>query len=107
MTREEAIQFIKNIHESRLYEGKLDYLEHNKMLEAIETLSEGTTPDPETGLVPCGCGGVARVAVQYAYPDERRVFCERCGLTTIWLSAPMSVLQFHWNRAMGWKGGEE
>jgi hypothetical protein len=61
----------------------------------------GPHPDPITGLVPCGCGGVARVAVQYAYPDERRVFCERCGLTTIWLSAPMSVLQFHWNRAMG------
>jgi hypothetical protein len=95
MTREEAARDIDNT--ACCFSDKQF---RDAMHMAADAL-RGPHPDPITGLVPCGCGGVARVAVQYAYPDERRVFCERCGLTTIWLSAPMSVLQFHWNRAMG------
>ena len=97
MTREEAAQVLET-----LCYCDCDKRNDEAVNMAIAALREKQQrqPDPDTGLVPCGCGGVARVAVQYAYPDERRVFCERCGLTTIWLSAPMSVLQFHWNRAM-------
>ena len=94
--------------EDETWQMGLSFNDMNKMTLALNRLhrleklyEQQKQPDPNTGLMPCGCGGVARVAVQYAYPDERRVFCERCGLTTIWLCAPMSVLQFHWNRAMG------
>ena len=98
--------------EDETWQMGLSFNDMNKMtlvlnrLHRLEKLYEHhKQPDPDTGLMPCGCGGFARVAVRYAFPDERRVYCERCWVTTDWLSAPISVLQFHWNRAMGWKGG--
>ena len=86
MNREEAIQFLKKIHEDRLYDGKLDYVEHNKMLEVIEMLSSliaKPTPDPDTGLVPCGCGGeVEQEDFHDGFFPYSRVTCRGCGTET-------------------------
>lgn len=60
----------------------------------------GPQPDPETGLVPCGCGGKAEIG-QYC-----EVTCDKCGA-----SVPANYTEADakaaWNRAMGWKGGAE
>ena len=70
-------------------------------------------PDPDTGLVPCGCGGKA---ILFHQPDiegpgsdgdRRAVFCEKtCGMGTSDMTSPEYAVET-WNTGMGWKGGTE
>lgn len=103
MTREEAIQFLKNIYEVRLFEGKLDYLEHIKMHEVIEILSEETSPvpDPDTGLVPCGCGGKPEEGGLLFDTGDYFTSCRECG-TLAWCVTQKDANKA-WNTAMGWR----
>lgn len=64
------------------------------------------TPDPDTGLVPCGCGGKAQLGIlQYTISDpdlmpEYYAYCQDCGITTE-NSADRERVEAAWNRAMG------
>ena len=61
-------------------------------------------PDPDTGLVPCGCGGRARL---YELDDDFylvRVECSQCYVATR-ATYNEERATHDWNRAMGWKGG--
>ena len=68
-------------------------------------------PDPDTGLVPCGCGGKA---ILFHQPDIEgpgsdgdrwAVFCEKtCGMGTSDMTSPEYAVET-WNTGMGWKGG--
>ena len=65
-------------------------------------------PDPDTGLVPCGCGGKAKI-----WPSDLRqatdyeVGCTECAMTTGWVRGKQENAIKVWNTAMGWKGGAE
>ena len=69
----------------------------------------GPVPDPETGLVPCGCGGKAKIGrLEYtiADPDLMPAFyayCQDCGIITE-NSADREQTKNAWNRAMGYRG---
>ena len=65
----------------------------------------GPQPDPDTGLVPCGCGGKAKEEtriVEISGDYIARVFCEECGIATEYYSDG-NVTFLDWNRAMGRK----
>ena len=69
---------------------------------AIDVL-RGSQPDPETGLVPCGCGGKATRSYSSI---GCVVFCSTCGCTTKSVFFASEAVKV-WNTAMGWKGGAE
>lgn len=79
------------------------YWEARRM--GAEALMEMREPDPETGLMPCGCGGVATC---YSTPNEidmAFVACGGCDIRTPDMS-PESAVE-SWNQAMmGWRGEE-
>lgn len=121
MNNQEAIQFLKEIHEDRLYDGKLNYVEHKKMFEVIEILSSliaKPTPDPDTGLVPCGCGGKAKIwlsdltRLPHLITDydvgctdlitDYEVGCTECAMTTGWVRGRQENAVKAWNTAMGY-----
>lgn len=65
-------------------------------------------PDPDTGLVKCGCGGKARV-----WPSETTKFthmvtdyevgCTECAMTTGWVRGKKENAMKVWNKAMGYR----
>lgn len=68
-------------------------------------------PDPITGLVPCGCGGKAKVWSSEPMPftgiTAYQVGCTECAITTRWVSGKQENAVKVWNTAMGWKGDAE
>ena len=107
MNRQEAIDFI---HQTAQHLERLG--EHNpaKALEiALETILP--TPDPITGLVPCGCGGQGLFEGAYLdeeVPSSYRVClsCAECGMSTAEYEYEQEAMRA-WNTAMGWEGGAE
>lgn len=59
------------------------------------------TPDPATGLMPCGCGGKAKV--HQAYDGTWCVQCGKCAMTTLYRTVK-DTCATDWNRAMGVDG---
>ena len=113
MNRQEAIDFI---HQTAQHLERLG--EHNpaKALEiALETILP--TPDSDTGLVPCGCGGKAHIINSSGYSRRLYVECDRCatmlGGEATGDGALQGIYRYDdqiikdWNTAMGWKGGLE
>jgi hypothetical protein len=69
-------------------------------------------PDPITGLVPCGCGGKAKLyhygvedAFRYGFPDDEwwLVYCDDCGIETGNEETESKAITA-WNTAMGYRG---
>ena len=61
------------------------------------------TPDPDTGLVKCGCGGKAVYEEFFdGFFNIDRVTCETCGIKVD--TAEARQAKSAWNTAMGWKG---
>ena len=61
-------------------------------------------PDPETGLVPCGCGGKAMVwpsDLRQAMVTAYQVGCIECAMTTVWVRGKQENAVKVWNTAMG------
>jgi hypothetical protein len=68
----------------------------------------GPVPDPETGLVPCGCGGKAKVwpsDLRQAMVTDYEVGCSECAMTTGWVRGKQENAMKVWNTAMGYKEG--
>ena len=64
-------------------------------------------PDPDTGIVPCGCGG--KTETHELYGDFRGTYmtdCKKCATGTTQYNTKKEA-QDAWNTAMGWKGGAE
>ena len=107
MTQEEAI-------------GEITYLVYSnqetmgsaKMQDALRVITETTRnplPDPDTGLMPCGCGGRAKVwpsePTQFTHViTDYEVGCTECAMTTGWVRGKQENAVKVWNTAMGWKG---
>jgi hypothetical protein len=101
------------IYES-LEEGKSYVITKRKGQLVLEAGSIQTrlkpTPDPETGLVPCGCGGELELRKRPAMLQETKmqywVVCRKCHWSTMdYLSKELAVQ--HANRAMDVIGGSK
>ena len=106
MTRQEAAAILKD----NLYGFVGDDITEALYL-AVEAL-EGPAPDPDTGLVPCGCGGKAKIwpsePTQFTHViTDYEVGCTECAMTTGWVRGKQENAIKVWNTAMGWKGGAE
>ena len=84
------------------------------VIDAINQFAEDNNapdkqPDPDTGLVPCGCGGKA---ILFHQPDIEgpgsdgdrwAVFCEKtCGMETSDMTSREYAVET-WNTGMGWR----
>ena len=106
MTREEAAREIDNtaccFSDQRFRDA---------MHMAADAL-RGPQPDPDTGLVPCGCGGKVKIwpsePTQFTHViTDYEVGCTECAMTTGWVRGKQENAMKVWNTAMGWKGGSK
>lgn len=109
MNRQEAIAELKRMASTIEWDYPLDA--QIAIEKAVEALS-GPTPDPDTGLVPCGCGGRAKIwpsePTQFTHViTDYEVGCTECAMTTGWVRGKQENAVKAWNTAMGWKGGSE
>ena len=101
--------------EDETWQMGLSFNDMNKMTLALNRLhrleklyEQQKQPDPNTGLMPCGCGGKAKI-----WPSDLRqatdyeVGCTECAMTTGWVRGKQENAMNVWNTAMGWKGGAE
>jgi hypothetical protein len=109
MTREEAARELEKLR-SENYMDDYDHFGESEEIAIGVALAalRGPVPDPETGLVPCGCGGKAQLGkLQYTIADpdlmpEYYAYCQDCGITTE-NSADRERVEAAWNRAMGYR----
>ncbi len=95
--------------ETNIYDMARDckrYIEwQQKEIEALKP-----QPDMETGLMPCGCGGKARIE-ESPFADDvdnigLKIYTVGCTDCTIGFEGYFTSnedAQEHWNGAMGWK----
>ena len=118
MTREEALTVIDSIRTTMRDEGLM--VDGDNWSDVLTNLAECVKPpqpDPETGLVPCGCGGKAHIINSSGYSRRLYVECDRCdimmGVEATGDGALQGIYRYDdqiikdWNRAMDWKGGAE
>lgn len=83
----------------------IDADKHEKateLMEALDALTAKPTPDPETGLMPCGCGQLATIKMLTSYPPLYEIECS-CGVRTKVYKSSEDA-KSAWNRAMGGEG---
>jgi len=109
MTREEALKLLY-----WYIVNKAGRLEKPKYLDALDAL-RGPQPDPETGLVPCGCGGKATIKKGNAAYSGYFAMCSGCECAVgfdrgnddhrVFGEFPdEEQTKTAWNTAMGWRG---
>ena len=106
MTRQEAERVLFEV--ALFFDRRGEEKDAQRVREAYMFFAEQKpTPDPETGLVPCGCGGKAGFHYSVMMRDnDCYVECGICGgHTKVVLSEDKA--RDAWNTAMGWKGGAE
>jgi hypothetical protein len=77
MNRQEAIAELKRMASTIEWDYPLDA--QIAIEKAVEALS-GPTPDPDTGLVACGCGGKAGFHYSVIVDNDCYVECGICGV---------------------------
>ena len=114
MTRHEAVQALQTIRGAMRDEGfVVDGDNISTVFDRIAAVLSGPIPDPITGLVPCGCGGVP---VLYSWDEtlfsgdtpclDVTVACQKCGMGgNIWHESKLDAKNW-WNTAMGWREKE-
>ena len=112
MTREEAAGVLKHLWDRFSEYDK--YMWPEEKVEALTAIAvlRRPEPDPDTGLVPCGCGGKAKIwpsdPTQFTHViTDYEVGCTECAMTTGWVRGKQENAMNVWNTAMGWKGGAE
>lgn len=103
ITREQAIRIL---HPDTSIEAIDDYEEAGNYEHAYDTACLiavsailGSQPDPDTGLVPCGCGGKAKITEQSL---NWLIKCVECGIQ-LEVYGGRGGAVWSWNRAMGWE----
>ena len=120
MTREEAAWVLEEIW--KRYTSKVDDIEEREVdaifaaIDALREQGQGYTmtadrlpdgskivaqPDPETGLVPCGCGGKA--GFHYSVMLRDNDCCVACGICGVHSKVALCEEEARdaWNKAMG------
>lgn len=117
MSREQAalnMLHLLNMDEGRAWNNKhFTPCEKQSIEMAIAALRfTGPQPDPITGLVPCGCGGVAEELFDgFSFDgdgmecNDYLVKCQKCGMQTQVIQTWSEKARDIWNTAMGYKGG--
>lgn len=117
MTRQQAWIKLMHMFQENL-NPNLTYEQAQAVMDKIEPLAnliKPAKPDPETGLVLCGCGGVLELhtrplsfAKHYNNTTDRdieyqhHVFCRKCHWSTMdYLSKELAIK--YANRAMGYR----
>lgn len=95
MTREQAAKILDDAWRGIPNNGDINLA--YKM--AIDTL-RGPQPDPDTGLVPCGCGGKAEEGGLLFDTGDYFTSCRECG-TLSWCMTQKGANKA-WNTAMGY-----
>ena len=107
MTREEAARVLKYLWIEQDENAKSMQQLTKRFFERQEALRIGVaalrspTPDPETGLVPCGCGGKAQCCGNSGDYDSYSFECIKCETGTLSFNTKEDAKNA-WNRAMGW-----
>ena len=112
MTLEQAIEVLISRYNSGVIRSRTNDDEWRLATEtAIAALR---SHDPITGLVPCGCGGVAEELFDgFSFDgdgmecNDYLVKCKKCGMQTQVIQTWNEKARDIWNTAMGWKGGAE
>ena len=112
MSREQAalnMLHLLNMDEGRAWNNKHFTPCEKQSIEMAIAALRGPQPDPDTGLVPCGCG--ERVSISFypgraGTPDLYQVDCFSCHVG-IRPCQTAEQAKAAWNTAMGWKGGAE
>ena len=114
MNREEAVAVFEEIKVNYqadpdwgVYDGVFSRRNLTEILDAYATLL-GPQPDPITGLVPCGGGGVTeQTDFHDGFFPHSKVECLECGIEI--MRAGYTVSEAHreammaWNAAMGYR----
>ena len=106
MTREEAAEFTRKLvarAETIAFPKTPKTINNIPVFyfEAVLSALRGPEPDPETGLVPCGCGGKAETHELYGeYSGTYMTDCKECGTGTTQYSTKKESRDA-WNTAMG------
>ena len=105
MTREEAARVLKYLWIERDENAKLMQQLTTRFFERQEALRIGVaalrspTPDPDTGLVPCGCG--CKPELRDDGWGWHQVYCTGCDMHGGNSHTPDGVIE-EWNTAMGY-----
>ena len=101
-------QSLKNGKANGIPMGRAEIEFHKDMTLALSALREKQQrqPDPITGLVPCGCGGKAKIWLsdftRFTYLiTDYEVGCTECAMTTGWVRGKQENAVKVWNTAMG------
>ena len=108
MTLEQAIGILISRYNSGVIRSRTNDGEWRLATDAVIVALRGPEPDPDTGLVRCGCGGKAKLVVQIE--SNYFVRCEKCGFRSGvlvgWEPAKTDTIKA-WNTAMGYKEADE
>ena len=107
MTQEQAIEVLISRYNSGVIRSRTNDDEWRLATETVIAALRGPQPDPETGLVRCGCGGKAETHELYGdFSGTYMTDCKKCATGTTQYNTKKEA-QDAWNTAMGWKGGAE
>jgi hypothetical protein len=107
MTLEQAMEVLISRYNSGVIRSRTNDDEWRLATDTVIAALRGPEPDPDTGLVPCGCGGKANLYHNdYIYGDHQEgcwaVFCSNtCGIETSDLTSEKAAKET-WNTAMGY-----
>lgn len=112
MTLEQAIEVLISRYNNGVIRSRTNDDEWRLATDTVIAALRGPQPDPITGLVPCGCGGKARIwpsdPTQFTHViTDYEVGCTECAMTTGWVRGKQENAMKVWNTAMGWKGDAE
>ena len=100
MTREEHIAALEKYRDGILSGGiSVPYDDLMIALDASIAALRGPQPNPDTGLMPCGCGGKAKITEQSL---NWLIKCVECGIQ-LEVYGGRGGAVWSWNRAMGWE----
>lgn len=103
MTKREAYENLKDYLDN-VFHNSNDYETYCYLRDCADTLAP-PDPDPITGLVPCGCGGKAKVwpsDLRRAMVTDYEVVCTECAMATGWVRGKQENAMKFWNTAMGY-----
>lgn len=86
----------ENLNPQLTYEQAQDVM---KKIEPLANMIKPLEPNPETGLMPCGCGGKGLLVETTGADPKYGVVCESCFVSTSMMDKESAIEV--WNRAMG------
>ena len=102
MTREQAIEVLISRYNSGVIRSRTNDDEWRLATDTVIVALRGPEPDPDTGLVPCGCGGKAGFHYSVIVDNDCYVECGICGGHTK-VAPNEEKARDAWNTAMGWR----